>query len=600
VKLRTKFQWLIGSTFLALALVLSALLLHWTDRWMIDRVSARMEQHIHTAWRALEEQRERLALAARLLARRPDLVDDTRLSPSAFWGLDLSVAPGEAPGPAAEWILRQARAVSPTGAVSGVAAAPPAVMRREAPDLSRRRLADGREADTLILFAAAPAADESGRYALAARVLNRAPDLVESVQRDLFGQTRYEGRRVGTVTVFSVPVRVATTVQLPDGRPAIGTVVSDEVEDRVLGRGEPWTGRAFVVDAWYLSRYDPMRDPSGRVIGMLYIGELEALYRDARLRTVLTGLAAIALVMGAALWVSLWIARRMLQQIADLERASEAFAAGDYGARAPERSRDEIGRFAGSFNRMAATLEEDRARILEQQHAIQEANRNYIDLLSFVTHELRSSLSSAQLNVQLLKTGDYGPLQGDQAEGLDLVARTLKRLNDVTLNYLQLSRIEEGHRMIARSETFVKRDAIDPVLDDLAPSLRQAGMRAEVDVPEDLVVAADVTLIRIVFQNLVGNAIQYGFRDSVVDVRADPGDGQVTFRVCNRGPGIPADKRAEVFQKFRHFDVDDDRGRSGTGVGLFIVKQIIEQHGGAVWVESEPGGTTCFIFTLLH
>jgi len=230
---------------------------------------------------------------------------------------------------------------------------------------------------------------------------------------------------------------------------------------------------------------------------------------------------------------------------------------------------------------------------------VREANRHYIDLLSFVTHELRSSLSAAMLNVGLLRRGNYGALSDEQLEGVTAVDDTLRRLNDLTLNYLQLSRIEEGHRMLNRQPLDLRRDVVAPVLDGLRTPIEQAGMRVENGVPDGLVVAADRNLLRIVYQNLLHNAVKFGRRGGRIELGAETQPGRAVLTVRNEGPGIAPERLPELFRKFRHFDVDSEQGKQGTGVGLFIVRQIVEQHGGEIAAESEPGRSATFRFTLL-
>jgi hypothetical protein len=111
--------------------------------------------------------------------------------------------------------------------------------------------------------------------ALVATVLNGNIPLVLGIQLNLFGEDLYGAKPFGTVTVFCRDIRIATTVLGPEGNIAIGTRVSAAVRQKVLEQGEVWLRRAFVVDEWYLSAYEPIRDPLGENIGILYVGVLE-------------------------------------------------------------------------------------------------------------------------------------------------------------------------------------------------------------------------------------------------------------------------------------------------------------------------------------
>ncbi len=614
MRLQTKLYVLIVSVFAALAVVLAWRQADWAERFVIDRVEKQLEHDARGVWRAVDSRRAEIDTIANLLAGEPPHEGGvaTWASDPAHrealrmkWGLDvLGVAAEtvESGDPVmADLVARFGRHA--TSGVSGFAVVPSPVAQTT-PGLADRLRHDGADLPALFAFAIAPHRPSGrgppGGHVVVAALLNEARPLIDGIQADLFPEEVYRGRKLGTVTFFAGPVRVATTVLLPDGRPALGTRVSAEVAARVLDEGRPWTGRADVAGTPYIARYEPLHDPLGAVIGMLYVGELEQFYLDLKRRTLAGNLAAVLLLMLTALGLSVVIVNRILRQVRSLDDATKAFAAGHYEARARATSRDEIGQLARSFNEMAGLIEADRARILRQQEEIRETNRNYIDLLSFVTHELRSSLSAAMLNVSLLRRGSYGDLDADQQEGVRAVDATLQRLNDLTLNYLQLSRIEEGHRMIHRQPLDLRRDVIDPVLEGLAAPITEAGMIVENRVRHGLEVAADRALVRIVYQNLVGNAVKFGRRGGRIELDAEEQPGRAVLTVRNEGAGFPPERIPELFGKFRHFDVDSEQGRQGTGVGLFIVKQIIEQHGGEITAESEPGRSATFRFTLLR
>jgi two-component system NtrC family sensor kinase len=111
-------------------------------------------------------------------------------------------------------------------------------------------------------------------------LLNKNHRLVDSIRDTVFSGRTPEEPASGTVTIFLHDTRIATTVLLPNGNRALGTRVSKEVAERVLDNGNRWSGRAFVVNDWYLSAYDPIRDSQNRVIGMLYVGILERPFRE--------------------------------------------------------------------------------------------------------------------------------------------------------------------------------------------------------------------------------------------------------------------------------------------------------------------------------
>ncbi len=262
------------------------------------------------------------------------------------------------------------------------------------------------ETSGMAIMAAAPARDERGNIigALYAGVLvNRNHSLVDRIRSSVFEERLYKGKPLGTVTIFQWDVRIATNVTLPNGNRAIGTRVSSNVYDKVLENQVSWYDRAFVVDDWYISAYDPIHDVEGRPIGILYVGVLARKYDDiqANLWKLYAALsvATAALVLG----VGVLFARRLSGSITRLAQAAARIATGDYTLRVPEpSSRDEVLELTRAFNAMAESLRdrEERLRQVNVQlestnESLQRLNSNYLDMLGFISHELKNTLGSS-------------------------------------------------------------------------------------------------------------------------------------------------------------------------------------------------------------
>lgn len=599
--LRAKAFVLLIGIFLMLTAAISWLQITWVDRLVIQHTTDQMRQNIKTAWQIVHGRKRQMATVVELLAERPELrTDAPHAQPEELlrrhrerWGIHyLQVL-----DPRDLRELELARFLNATDELqTGIALAPRGRIMHARRDVATTE-------PTMILFAAQPLPGPPGaprRTLLAAYDLRRGAPLVDEIQHTLFPDVFYHGVRKGTATVFLGDERIATTVLLESGSRAIGTRVSDEVAEQTLGRAEPWSGRALVVDHWYISRYDPIRNPAGDVIGMLYIGELEQVYDDIRTRTVALNLAVVLGIMALA-WVVIYRASAgMIRQIESLDSATKRFERGDLSARADITTQDEIGDLADSFNNMAAVIEQDHRQLIEQKREIEQVNANYLQMLEFVTHELRGTLSSALLNVRLLKDGSYGEVHEDQDEGIGLVEDSLTYLDEITQNYLQLSRIERGELVVNRTSVRVRRDVVQPVLRAADALLDQRGMRVEVAIAEDLEVPADINLLRVVYENLIGNAIKYGREGGLIELDARIEGPLVWLSVWNDGQPIPDDRMPLLFRRFQRFDVNESGGRRGTGLGLFIVKQIVSVHGGEVRVDSDADRGTRFSFSLLH
>jgi len=290
--------------------------------------------------------------------------------------------------------------------------------------------------------------------------------------------------------------------------------------------------------------------------------------------------------------------RRCRRQLAALDQATGRLAAGDLSARVPVDGRDAAGVLARSFNQMAEELEADRVRVLEQKRQIEAASRSYLELLGFVSHEMRSTLGAALFNVELLCEGSYGELSPDQRQGVEIVAVNLHHLHEILDNYLQLSRIEKGELTPRLTEVALRRDVIAPAVDRLEGCFKAREMRLEVRVPGDIEVVADVSLLRAVYENLLSNAFKYGRQGGRVVLEADDQGANVRLGVWNEGRGIPSDRLDTVFRKFDRHDGVEPTGKRGSGLGLFIVEQIVRQHGGEVAVESREGEWARFSVTV--
>ena len=621
MRLRTRFTLYFIFVFGLLTVALAVLQVFWVDRLIIDQTTNRMTRYIRSAWNVVQRHEDRLGILVTLLAEN-----------EAFSGFNLDNSAGMRQflhNETQRWRLDFLNILDPDGfvlcrsgtesagdrmAIPGLATLKDSMqpiqgfmvlsqehLALEGAELATRCRINGQPSDAMALFAAQGirGPDNALRGILLAGVaLNQAYYLVDQIQQMLFEDRFYRGKRAGTATLFLGPTRVATTVLQSDGTRAVGTRISDEVGEQTLRRGEPWSGRAWVVNDWYLSRYDPIRDPSGNIIGVLYIGELERIYTDIRRNTVLSNTAVLLCVMLAAFVVISLLSQKTVGQIATLDRATRRFAAGDYAARARIRTSNEIGDLAASFNEMADRIEEDRRILLAQKAEIERLNRNYLEMLSFVSHELRNPIGSAILNAQLLVDGDCGELNTEQREVAELIAGNLRYLEEMTESYLQLARIERGefeaHPRIVR----VLADIIEPVRRRLDGAARAKNMRIEVRIPDDLRCHADPDLIRVVYENLIGNAIKYGRADGIITLGAHAGNNRLELSVWNEGKPISPERLPHIFNKFQRYDVEESTGKSGTGLGLFIVKQIIDQHGGTIRAESSESEGTCFTFTL--
>jgi len=298
---------------------------------------------------------------------------------------------------------------------------------------------------------------------------------------------------------------------------------------------------------------------------------------------------------------------RLSQRIRLVTGAAEQLEQGNLQARvaAPARAElDEVKHLQVIFNEMAAALQE-RDEQLRQSHRqladmtaqLQQWNDDYLSTLEFISHELRNQTAAAKLNLLALRDGYVGKLSPAQDETLDDVLQTVHRTEEMLSNYLNLSRIEKGELQVRTRPVRLGAEVVEPVLKDLQPRFTAARMHVHSDLSPELVTQADPALLQTVYESLLTNAVKYGRPGGEVKLWGRPVNGMLEMHVWNEGPGVPPEQLDELFGKFCRLAPPGDEAR-GTGLGLFIDREIVRRHGGEIRAESRYGEWIDFVFTL--
>ncbi|MBN2324635.1 MAG: cache domain-containing protein [Spirochaetes bacterium] len=451
-----------------------------------------------------------------------------------------------------------------------------------------RTLCDGK--NTLWLFAVTPG--EKGD-AFCGVLLNGNDRFISELHEHLFERLLYGAKPFGTVTIFCGPTRIATTVLGPTGEVAVGTRVSDEVEKRVLAEGEIWLDRAYVVDDWYLSAYRPIRSPAGKNIGILYVGVLEKKYLDIKRRAVILLSGITVPMIGLLIFGVFLLSRSITKPVSALAFASRKIASGERDTKAVQAGgASELKTLAKSFNFMARAIVKREKLLVQKNEQLEEANRDYQELLSFVTHELNNSIGSLLLNISILKDGTVGEFNEEQNEVITLLLRDVARFREMVRNYLNISRLEKGTLKYRPEELDLRRTVVEPVLTRLAGRIEHKKMNILWDWEEEARLTADADLLDICYSNLVINAVKYGA--DWIRLSGKKEGGNWLLGVHNGGAPIPAEEIPLLFQKFSRLVKSDD----GAGLGLYLVRKIVERHGGEVFCTSSEAEGTCFYMKL--
>ncbi len=425
-------------------------------------------------------------------------------------------------------------------------------------------------------------------------LVNRNHAFVDRIHDVIYKNEEYKGAPKGTATIFLHDIRIATTVRDANGNRALGTRVSKEVADAVLDDGQSWIGDAFVVNDWYLTAYDPIRDGGGDIIGMLYVGILKQPFLDYQKDIVVNFLLMTVFVVAVAMLVAFVMAHRLARPIHKLVEASNAMRQGQPPSAvvADAGACTETAALMDAFNAMTREL-------AEREDKLKALNRSYMDMLGFVSHELKSPVASMTSGVYLLREGILGPLTEKQEKTVDSFDRGCRRLIEMVRHYLNLSRIENGELEPNRERVAVRSDVLDPLVASIQASLQAKGMQVDIQVPVDIALDVDSSMAHEVFENLLSNAIKYGRDGGSISISSKAAGAFAAFSVRNAGEGIPEHQLGALFKKFSRLSNGGKSSKEkGTGLGLFITKQIVEAHGGRISVSSQEGEWVEFTFTL--
>ena len=323
----------------------------------------------------------------------------------------------------------------------------------------------------------------------------------------------------------------------------------------------------------------------------------------------------LAAFLGAGIGLSVLLARRLVRPIKQMRTAAARIGAGAYEERMELRRRDELGGLADDLNRMAASLQasvqgleqkvEERTRELQQVLAelsrkgrqLEVASQHKSDFLANMSHELRTPLNAIIGFSQVLRQGLFGPVNAKQEEYLDDILSSGHHLLSLINDVLDLSKVEAG-QVELEVASFSLREALERgvVMVREPASKRGVALALELAPDVDLVEGDERRLRQVVF-NLLSNAVKFTPEGGSIVVASARIDGEVQVSVTDTGPGIVAEDRERIFEEFHQTDVGVQQ-REGTGLGLALSKRLVELHGGRIWVESEHGHGSCFVFTL--
>lgn len=318
------------------------------------------------------------------------------------------------------------------------------------------------------------------------------------------------------------------------------------------------------------------------------LSDLEAINRNIRFQILLIFFLVIII----TTFSSLLLARSIAFPIQKLVRGIDRIKKGDLNFSIDARSEDEVGALARSFNDMVARLREQR----ERERALDEVKGQFITVAA---HQLRTPLSAMKWSLTMLLEGDVGVLTPPQREMIERGSSSTERMIRLVNDLLDVSRLEEGRfGFIFKKEDLIA--ALGSLARDEEIKARAKGVNFtfENKIPGPLIMNIDASKIALACANLIENAINYTPRGGDVRLIVSKTSDDVSIAVSDTGVGIPAHQINRLFSKFFRGDNVVKMQTEGSGLGLYIVRNIAERHNGSVEVDSREGRGSIFVIRL--
>ncbi|MEQ9348629.1 MAG: cache domain-containing protein [Thalassospira sp.] len=452
-------------------------------------------------------------------------------------------------------------------------------------------------------------------------LLNQNLGFIDTINDLVYRQSSLPEGSQGTATLFLDDVRVSTNVRLFADRRALGTRVSGIVRKTVLEDGKVWLDRAFVVNDWYISAYEPIKDSYGKRVGMLYVGFLEAPFAQTKYESLLILIGAFLFVAALSVPIFLRWARGIFKPLERMTNTIGRVENGDFSARTNlNQVHDEISLVAEHLDdlldqvqerdkRLRAWNDQLNARVDARTRELRDANQALEtttkqlimseklaaigEITAGVAHEINNPVAVIQGNLDVLREllGDHVRLADTE---IRLIDEQVNRINLIVTKLLQFAKPEEY-------AGFVERHSVGQVIDDCLPLVAHLLGRAEIEVVRQQtstrLVLMNRTELQQVLVNLMVNALHaMPERGSLTltDIDQDRDGRQgILITVRDTGSGMDADVLNRIFDPFY-----TTKRREGTGLGLSITKTLIDRQGGGLDVESKPGQGTTFMIWL--
>ena len=352
-----------------------------------------------------------------------------------------------------------------------------------------------------------------------------------------------------------------------------GAIVYDDSTDKALGAAAMKESSGNVAKAAINVDGNQVGTVFVRVHGSdTLLTQTDAEFREKSYQAMIF---AAFIAMAISIVVGVLFSRALVAPIRRITNTAKALKEGDYSARTGMKGTDEIARLGNMFDAMADSVEQNRK--LERR------------LVTDVAHELRTPLMAIQSTVEAMIDGVFEP-DAERLETLNSEVRRLSRLVDALL---KLSRLESRTKPIERQKVDLT-EMLSAVVATHQAYINEEGLNLEFEYDPHVYVYGDADLLRQATANLISNAVRYTPEGGTITITARKGElmGQISVR--DTGIGLTPEEAKMVFQRFWRADSGRARATGGLGVGLSVVKEIVDQHNGWVRVEGRPNEGACF------
>lgn len=468
----------------------------------------------------------------------------------------------------------------------------------------------------MVIHTATPIA--TGGALVGGVLLNRNLAFIDTINDLVYPAASLTEGSLGTATLFLEDVRISTNVRLFENVRALGTRVSAIVRATVLDGGQVWLDRAFVVNDWYISAYEPIIDSFGQRVGMLYVGFLDTPFREAKTRTLLTIIAGFLLLVLLSVPIFLRWARGIINPLESMVATITKVEGGDMGARTGVTTgQDEVGRVAGHLDDLLGQLQErDRKlrdwadelnkRVEERTRELRDANQRLEattkqlvvseklaaigEITAGIAHEINNPIAVIQGNLDVIQQ-EIGADAAKLDTEFGLIYEQVHSVNILVNKLLQFARPEEY-------AGFVDHHIPNEVINDSIPLvqhlLNKGDIRLTLDLAADRPVLMNRTELQQVMINLIVNAIHAMPDGGELRLRSENRDQDgvegVEIEVSDTGVGMSNEVLESVFDPFF-----TTKRSEGTGLGLSISQKLVSRSGGRIRATSIKGAGTSFI-----